>query len=99
MKHVCANCEIELKPLRNGVYVVEMFGDTPAPYKIWHADLWGCTNCGARIVPMQSYGKAPLAEHWQDGFKDMYENILKAARLEDTAYPGIPGVIYCYETA
>jgi hypothetical protein len=59
-------CEQELVPVKNGVYVFEMadFGI----YKIWHADKYECTKCGASIVT--GFANEPTFEHFEDGFND-----------------------------
>lgn len=47
-KLVCSMCEIEFKPVKNGVEVVE-FSDN-GPYKLWEADEWECPDCNIRVV-------------------------------------------------
>ncbi len=56
---VCVKCECDLKPEQNGVYCVETAGTERRPYKVWHADLWKCPNCGIEIV--SGYGHGPRA--------------------------------------
>jgi hypothetical protein len=70
-KLVCVDCEIELKPQDNGIYVIETasFG----PYKIWSADVWVCPQCKHEVVA--GFGNGPLAEHYQDKFAELLEKI------------------------
>jgi hypothetical protein len=43
------------------------------PYKLWAGDLWECKGCGAQII--SGVGRAPVAEHYQDGFGDTVERL------------------------
>jgi len=85
MKLICQKCQCELRPVENGVRVIEMAGDPPKPYKIWHADLWGCRGCGLRVV--NGFGHEPIARNWQANFEDILE--------KERTYPGT--IIYNYE--
>lgn len=81
MKPVCVPCERFMRPKKNGFSIIEGMpthnGAKPGkaepeawePYKLWHADLWACPDCGATIVI--GAAAAPLAEHYQPGFADM----------------------------
>ena len=67
---VCVQCKVKLRPERNGVHVVETFGeDSDEPYKLWRADLYKCPKCGVEVVA--GFG-APFnnnyAEHYQSDF-------------------------------
>ena len=75
MSHVpvCAKCELALIPKEAGVYMLEMFGDPPRPYKLWRADLWACVECGAEIV--MGYGGRAIGEHWQENFAETLATI------------------------
>jgi hypothetical protein len=78
MKPVCVPCQRFIRPKRNGFAFVEgmpIGNNAPAgraapeqwkPYKLWHADLWSCPDCGAEIVI--GAGREPIAEHYQDRF-------------------------------
>jgi len=68
---VCSKCEIELRPIKNGVQVVEH--SVNGPYKIWDADEWECPECRARIV--MGFGANPLAAHYEDHFKRLLSRI------------------------
>lgn len=54
----CARCLRDLRPEKNGVYLLEMAGDPPQPYALWHADLWTCPECKTRII--SGYGGSPV---------------------------------------
>ncbi len=45
---VCSKCEVEFRPSKNGVEVVDYasFG----PYKIWEADEWECPSCHTKVI-------------------------------------------------
>jgi hypothetical protein len=71
MKPVCASCELDMKPLKNGAYVEYMasFG----PYKIHQADLWQCQCCGAKVLV--GIGATAIAEHFQDNYAELREDL------------------------
>lgn len=74
--YVCAECNEQMRPEKNGVYVIEMadFG----PYKIWMADLWACPECTHEALV--GFGLKPLAEHYQEGFKEMLKKVKASGR-------------------
>lgn len=53
---ICGKCGRELKPARNGVYVIyyekygEKCGGNIRPYKVHNADLWECPECDFSVV-------------------------------------------------
>ena len=67
-KLLCSRCQVELKPVLNGVQVIEMasFG----PYKLWQADEWGCPSCKVNIVA--GFSRESI-EHYEEGFKELLE--------------------------
>lgn len=58
---VCAKCNQQMKPLKNGVCVEEhaSFGLN----RIWMADSYRCEQCGAMVVT--GFGLAPLWEYFE----------------------------------
>ena len=84
-KIICVNCEVEYKPDKNGVYLLEMAWQPPQPYKIWHADMLCCPDCLHQIVA--GFGNQAMAEHYQDDFPTLLD------RIND----GHNTVIHCYE--
>ena len=83
MKMICQKCQCELRPVENGVRVIEMAGDPPEPYRLYSADLWGCKGCGFKVVT--DFGKP-----WSQFDKDFDEALEKAR-----AFPGT--IVYNYE--
>jgi len=65
---VCAKCECEMRPERNGVGLLDMFNpsDKPdlQPYQLWDADLYKCPKCGCEIVT--GFGCNAIAQHWEE---------------------------------
>ena len=47
---VCVKCQKAFQPYHNGAYLVELYANNKAVYKIWHCDIWICPKCGAKIV-------------------------------------------------
>ena len=66
-KMVCTKCEIELRPKKNEVFVVEN------NVYIWSADLWACPSCKVEIVA--GFGQNPIAESYQEHFKQLLDRI------------------------
>ena len=58
---VCAPCQVEMHPEKNGVGVLDMadYG----PVNLWDADLWECPKCGHQIV--SGFGNNPLHYHYE----------------------------------
>jgi len=77
----CVECERDLRPEKNGVFLVELanMGGGPQPYAIWHADLWTCPQCKVKII--SGYAAEPTYHH-QEGF----EGLLKLAQLREVYY-------------
>jgi len=70
---VCAACQVEMHPERNGVGVLDMadYG----PVNLWDADLWECPKCRHQIV--SGFGGNPIARHYEG---DRFEKLLKDYR-------------------
>lgn len=68
---VCAKCNVEMYPKKNGVFVLEYAGHMP--YKIWSADLWACRSCGAEIV--LGFPRYAIVEHYEPHFLKVLESI------------------------
>ena len=68
---VCAACQVEMHPERNGVGVLDMadYG----PVNLWDADLWECPKCHFQIV--SGFGDSPVARH-NEG--DRFERLVKS---------------------
>ena len=74
-KPVCMRCACFFHPERNGIYYMEMMprengakrGNSDigrwTHYKLWHADLWKCLECGHLII--QGQGFSPIWERHQ----------------------------------
>jgi hypothetical protein len=63
--YICVKCSIEMYPEHNGVFVEEHATNpdgSPAPYKIWIADLWHCRGCGWQGI--FGFNREPLVEHF-----------------------------------
>jgi hypothetical protein len=73
MKPLCAKCEVEFKPEKNGIKVAELYKQNTEVYRIWQADLWKCPVCGAEIVA--GYGQLPRYEHFHQNLEAMVESM------------------------
>lgn len=77
-KMICVKCQTFYHVKKNGVVALEQMPvETAAepgtidptawkPYKIWHADLWECRECGHEVI--SGFGANPVAEHYQENF-------------------------------
>ena len=68
---ICSACNVKLEAFKNDVYLDEtaQFGH----YKLWVGDLYKCPGCGVEIV--SGLGKAPIAEHYEERFEQIMEEI------------------------
>ena len=66
---VCAACQTEMHPERNGVGVVD-YADY-GPVNLWEADLWECPKCHIQIVV--GFGDYPISSHIEDDFDKIME--------------------------
>ena len=57
---VCVECECDMKPECNGVWVIETAGEERRPYKVWYGDKVRCPVCGVEIVV--GFGRANDAD-------------------------------------
>lgn len=75
-KIICFKCQVEYKPKKNNIPVIEMFNEPPRPYKIWLADAWQCPGC--QHVVVAGFGKGPIREHFEPDFPELLERVLAA---------------------
>ncbi len=75
---ICTNCEIELKPEKNGVIVANLFMRNTKIYSLRSADLWKCRNCGVEIVAGFAIG--PFAIHFADDCEKIVEERKKKGK-------------------
>jgi hypothetical protein len=56
-------------PKKNGVPFIERtkLGGEMRPYKIWDADMWACSKCGASVLI--GFGERPFALNHEESFK------------------------------
>ena len=70
MRILCVNCQIELRPKKNGVDVLTMSHQPapapPTPYQAFQADLYRCPGCGLEVVA--GFALHPWGEHYQEDF-------------------------------
>jgi uncharacterized protein with PIN domain len=56
---VCAKCNQQLRPKKNGVEFIET--SQGEPIRLYSADLWECQSCGAEML-YTSHGQSPISE-------------------------------------
>lgn len=59
---VCSPCEVEMRPFKNGVVVVDY--SARGPYLLWEADEWACPKCKHKVVV--GFGESPIAREGGD---------------------------------
>ena len=76
---ICAQCQVELKPEKNGIGVLDMadFG----PLQIWEADVWKCPSCLREIIV--GFGHNPIEFHFN---KEAFKHIIKSHREKSRVY-------------
>ena len=67
---VCAACQVDMRPEKNGVGVLDMADWGPC--NLWDADLWECPKCGHQIV--SGFGDNPISAHYM---KEEFERLIK----------------------
>ena len=70
---ICSACEVEMRPVKNDIVVIDYAHDPPQPYQLWSADEWGCPKCPNRIVV--GFGAGPIKEYFQDSFAEIMAKI------------------------
>lgn len=70
---VCSQCEVELRPHKNGVEVVKHA--EWGPIAVFEADEWQCPNCHYKVIV--GFGQGPIFQHFQDGFEAHIEQAAK----------------------
>jgi hypothetical protein len=94
LKPICVKCRRFYRPLKNGLYFREgmaagvqradpgIENDAQwTDYKLWSGDLWRCLGCGSQIIV--GVGLRPIAEHYQDGFKEAVAASNAVIRVND----------------
>jgi hypothetical protein len=72
----CSTCRIEMGMYRCGVTVLEKDGERD--YRLWQADEWECSQCGARVIT--GYAAQPI-EHFDLRFAPALEAATRAGTL------------------
>ena len=72
-KTVCVKCQLEYRPEKIGIYVIEMFCTPPQPYVITDADLLKCPGCGNEVVAR--FGSGGVYHHQEE-----FSGVLEVAR-------------------
>lgn len=62
LRVICTDCGRELKNVRSGVLIKELFQKNKEVYRVWMADLLRCLGCGVQVVAR--FADNPIAEHW-----------------------------------
>lgn len=78
---ICVECKVEMRPLKNGCYVIETAFDPPAPYKLWFADAKKCPSCGHVVV--SGFANSPIAVHHHPDFAEELERILTSPEAKE----------------
>ena len=100
MAPICVDCQIEMRPAKNGFVVELMAADRP--YQKWSTDKWACPNCSFEVVV--GFGRQPLAESWQGSEYESHKTDLRYwgfakrqadggrhTRMTDAEYRAAPG--------
>jgi len=75
MKVLCTECGRDLKCLRVGVLVKELFQKNREVYRIWSADLLECPECDLKVVAR--FAEKPIADHFDPCDKTPMADVLK----------------------
>ncbi|MBA7474258.1 hypothetical protein ES707_09606 [subsurface metagenome] len=81
---ICAECQIELRVVKNGVTVIDMAWQPPKPAVLISADLFECPVCRKQIV--SGFAQKPLAEHYEDKFEHWLQRALERTHVYNYEY-------------
>lgn len=77
MKPLCVQCQVEMRVSKTGIYVFEMAKSVEGIYRIWQADAHKCDGCSHVVI--FNYARQPIAEHFEDDFKQRVKTIMSTA--------------------
>ena len=84
----CARCHKFMRRKKIGVVIEEGMpirqpdgSDGWGPYKLWHADLVECPECGAKMIT--GFAQRPLAEHYEKTYAQQRERFSPLFRVDD----------------
>ena len=77
-KTLCIVCSVEMRPEKNGVWVLETAGQHRQLYKIWSADLVKYPGCGMQVVV--GFANRPTARY-EDDFDTELTVILNQSQI------------------
>jgi Zn ribbon nucleic-acid-binding protein len=67
---ICVKCGISMIMKEAGILAEEMRDrEKKESYKLYSTDLMECGSCGFQVL-RTSIGQSPVAEHWQDKYKE-----------------------------
>lgn len=66
---ICCACGLNMKVHKQGVTVVEMAFNPPAPYCMISADEYACRNCDIKVIGHLAFASQPFSRHNDDDFK------------------------------
>lgn len=69
MKPVCTACQRQVTIKKTGTNVVETYGPTRRPEKVWRADVFACRGCGVELLV--NFASYPIAERHRQGFDQL----------------------------
>jgi len=72
-KVICAPCQRQFKPEKNGVIAVELYANNTLVYRIFRADLLRCPECGSLIVA--GFAQKPYMANWTHSEEDLRQHI------------------------
>lgn len=92
-KTICADCECEMRVLKNNAKVVTQSGyDTY--HEIWNADMRYCPDCGKTVVPANSYALEPShCIHDEGVTHEEMERYLRNWKKENAITARVAGIV------
>lgn len=85
---ICSHCEVEMRPYKNDIVVVDYAHDPPQPYQLWSADECHCPKCGYRIIV--GFGDSPYVRHFEEMFTERVGQIPEQLRRNNYEYREAP---------
>ncbi len=83
---ICSHCDVEMRPHKNDIVVVDYAHVPPQPYQLWSADEWACPKCGYCMIV--GFGDGPYIRHFEPLFAERLAAIPGDLRRNNYEYRG-----------
>ena len=83
-KIICVTCGREMRVCTMGIIVIEMFGKSERPYRLWSADRYLCPECNTEVV--SGFADKAFGEYYQENFAEKMADAVLQEHIYWTEY-------------